>query len=168
MVKNDFIEYYRNVSHPLRVLMELGLKQDLQWKSSAKFWRLGELIAHCAICPVLLVHVIDNQWPGKEAMAKFKAEMESDMQGLVKRALADFDERFELAMKALEQVSDDDFLNKPTSTPFGNKGNIAKVLQGMVDHQNAHKVELYMFLKQIGLEINSATLYAGVLPETKK
>jgi uncharacterized damage-inducible protein DinB len=168
MVKKEFIEYYRNVSHPLRVLMELGLKQNMEWKPSDKFWCLGELIAHCAICPMPVVHTIDNQWPGKEAMAKHHDELKSDMQGVAKRAVDDFDERFKIAMEALDQVSEDDFMNKPSSTPWGNNGSMAKVLQGMVDHQNAHKVELYIFLKQMGLEVNTMTLYAGILPETDK
>jgi uncharacterized damage-inducible protein DinB len=168
MVKNDFMEYYRNVSHPLRVLMELGLKQDLQWKAGEKFWRLGELISHCAICPMPVVHAIDGQWPGKEAMAKHQEELKNDMPGVAKRALAEFDERFNLAMESLAQLSEDDYTNKPTSTPWGNKGSMAKVLQGMADHQNAHKVELYMYLKQMGVEVNTMTLYAGVLPEAKK
>ena len=53
MVKNDFMEYYRNVSHPLRVLMELGLKQDLQWKAGEKFSTDGSKYA-----------TVDDGWTG--------------------------------------------------------------------------------------------------------
>ncbi len=153
MKRTDFIEYYKKSCYPMEVLMKLAPLEDLDWKPREDAWTLAQLLEHSAITPRPLLHLIQNDWPASHS-APPKGKTGPD-------ACTLFKQNKEETLAALEGLSDDDFLNRPASTPFGFEGTLANLLQVMTDHQSGHKTELYMYLKMIGVPVNTATLYMG-------
>ena len=58
-----------------------------------------------------------------------------------------------------KEISDEDFFSKVISAPWGFKGPIWKAVLLAKEHQVNHKMQLHIYMKQLGLPVNTETLY---------
>jgi uncharacterized damage-inducible protein DinB len=161
MNKQEFIESYKMASFPMVVLMRMAPKDKLDWKPTEKSWTLGQLLNHTSNAPMVFSRIIDNSWPSSEEIQKMFANHLTIKQKDGETAAKDFENAVNQAIEKIAKVSDIDFQTKSASTPLGMSGSLAKVLQGACDHQLTHKVQLFMYLKILGLPVNTGTLYMG-------
>ena len=161
MNKQEFIESYKMSSFPMGVLIRMAPKDKLNWKPTDKSWTLGQLLHHCSGTPSVFQRVIDNSWPSREEMNQSMTNSLSVQQKDGETAAKDFESAVNKVVEKLGQITETDYNNKPASTPWGITGSLGKVLQGAADHQNTHKTELYIYLKLLGLPVNTGTLYIG-------
>lgn len=136
-------------------------KDKLDWKPTEKSWTLGQLLNHSSNAPAVFNRIIDNSWPSPEEIQKMFANHLSIQQKDGETAAKDFENAMNQVVEKMAKISDTDFQTKSTSTPLGMSGSLGRVLQGASDHQLTHKVQLFMYLKILGLPVNTGILYTG-------
>ena len=52
-----------------------------------------------------------------------------------------------------------DFTNKVVSAPWGVSAKLERMAIGFLGHFNNHKMQLFTYLKLLGLPVNTQTLY---------
>ena len=65
------------------------------------------------------------------------------------------------AVKGIEALSEDDFQRKQVAVPWGAPTPMPMALLAMAMHQSNHKMQLFLYLKILGFDVNTMTLYAG-------
>jgi len=65
------------------------------------------------------------------------------------------------AAKAIEALSEAEFQGRQIAVPWGPPAPIQRALLDMAMHQSNHKMQLFMYLKLLGVPVNTLTLYAG-------
>jgi uncharacterized damage-inducible protein DinB len=157
MKRSEFIEYLKSVSNPMEALMEMSPTDKLGWRPLEGAWSLGQLLNHSSSSSAIYMALINNQWPKPET--RIPHDQLPEIEGAKAKEI--FHAHLENTLKLLESISDDDFNNKTVETPWGVKGSLARVIQVIADHQNSHRVELFMYLKLIGLKVNTQTLHSS-------
>ncbi len=155
MKRKEFIEYLKGISDPMEALMEMAPKDKLSWKPVDGGWSLGQLLNHCSTSSAVYQALIKNQWPKPEDRIPH-AELPEIEGG---KAMEIFQSHLQKSLELLELISDEDYETQPAETPWGAKGSLARLLQVIADHQNSHRVELFMYLKLLGLTVNTQTLH---------
>jgi hypothetical protein len=61
----------------------------------------------------------------------------------------------------LASVSEDEFSNKIITVPWGWKSKMEKMALDLREHFTNHKMQLFTYLKLLGLPVNTETLYMG-------
>ena len=161
MNRTEFIEYYKRGSYPLEVMIGIAPADKLDWKAGDNFWTLGEMLKHISNCPEILIVAIDESWDAYRQ--RRTAPGPTSMSG--EEAVKVFKEKLAITLQRLEKITDTEFDTKQIQTPWGSKGSVGLILQGVMDHQTNHKNQLYMYLKMLGCPVNSGTLSAGKLAE---
>ena len=161
MKKQEFIEYYKACAIPMVAMMRIAPKDKLDWKPKDKSWTLGQLLNHCSETPQLLEALALDKWPTPEELNQMMANSLKIPNKDGETAAKDFQALVDKIVKVISGVSDEDFLNKKTKSLFGGEEVLGKQFQFWTDHQNFHRVELFMYLKLIGLPVDTMTLYMG-------
>jgi len=61
----------------------------------------------------------------------------------------------------LDEMSEDDFTNRVVSVPWGWKAKIEIMSVAFLGHFNNHKMQLFTYLKLLGLPVNTESLYGA-------
>jgi hypothetical protein len=71
-------------------------------------------------------------------------------------------EKDKMTLRAtLEGISEEDFTNRVVSVPWGWKAKFEIMSVAFLGHFNNHKMQLFTYLKLLGLPVNTETLYGG-------
>jgi len=72
-------------------------------------------------------------------------------------------DKLEKDKKVLRQilggVSEEDFTNKVVSVPWGMTAKVERIAISFLNHLSNHKMQLFTYLKLLGLPVNTETLY---------
>jgi len=61
--------------------------------------------------------------------------------------------------QVLDGLSEEDFTNKVVSAPWGMRAKMERMAIGFLGHFTNHKMQLFTYLKLLGLPVNTQTLY---------
>ena len=154
MKKDAFCQYCIDSYRPVENMLKMVPTDKLDWKPAEGFMSFGELIAHISdgISGELKMLVTGN-WPEHQVIplptctvAEGLAKLEND-----KAALREL----------IAGISEEDFANRETTTPWGANGTFEKMGFYFKEHFTNHKMQLFTYLKLLGLPVNTMTLYAG-------
>jgi len=116
------------------------------------------LVNHLAQIPLMDPSVYSSQLGNEEAIQNREKELHrTDING----ALGVFDEGIKSVEKRFNKMTEEEFLEK-NLRPFyesGDTKNWAYYLPEMTRHIAMHKMQLWMYLKLSGLEVNMMTYY---------
>ncbi len=119
---------------------------------------LIDLVNHLAQSPLMDPAVYSSELKSVEAAQKREGELyRKDIEG----ALDVFDEGIERAIQRFSNMSDKELLEKRL-LPFyetGERKNWAYYISEMTRHLAMHKMQLWMYLKLNGLDVNMMTYY---------
>ncbi len=161
MDKAGFLSFYKSIHRPSAKLISLAPPDSLAWRpAEANMMNLGQLLRHLAICPRHLATAARDAFPppadferaNEEALLKTATPAEAGRALEANRAEA---------VKAIEALSEEDFQRKPIAVPWGPPTPMHMALLFMAMHQSNHKMQLFLYLKVLGLPVNTMTLYAG-------
>ena len=79
----------------------------------------------------------------------------------VEEAIANLDKDKATLRAILDGLSEDEFATKIISVPWGWKSKMEKMALDFRDHFVHHKMQLFTYLKLLGLPVNTETLYMG-------
>ncbi len=76
-------------------------------------------------------------------------------------ALAKLEEDKATLRDVMARFTEEEFANKVFSVPWGWKGSLERMSLEFRDHFAHHKMQLFLYLKLLGLPVNTETLYMG-------
>jgi hypothetical protein len=119
---------------------------------------LIDLVNHLAQIPLMDPSMYSNELKSAEAAQKKEQELYRDN---IDGALGVFDEGVERTMQRFSTMSEEELLENSLQ-PFyetGEKKNWAYYIPEMTRHLAMHKMQLWMYLKLSGLDVNMMTYY---------
>ena len=161
MEKAGFLSFYRGIHRPSVKLISLAPADKLGWRpGDVNVMTLGQLLKHLASCPAHLATAARGAFPPPEEFAR--ANDEAVQQAASPAEVGPLlESNYYVAVKAIEALSEEEFQRKEIAVPWGPPMPIHRALLDMAMHQSNHKMQLFMYLKLLGLSVNTMTLYAG-------
>ncbi len=158
MKKDDFVQYAMSAYKPAENMIKMVPADKLDWKPGPNFMTAGQLIYHLSggIAGELRM-CIENSWP-KGEMSPTMTDMPSCNS---QEALAKLSQDQADLKQVLAGISEEDFATKTVSVPWGWKSTIEVMALNFRDHFQHHKMQLFLYLKLLGLPVNTETLYMG-------
>ncbi len=159
MKKDEFYQYSLDAYRPAESMLKMIPADKLDWKPGPTFMTMGQLICHLGDgIGTELNMVITNNWPQMENTSGTMPNMPSCS---AQEALAKLEKDKTTLRDILAGVSEEDFANKIVSVPWGWKSRLEKMSLDFRDHFVHHKMQLFTYLKLLGLPVNTETLYMG-------
>jgi len=154
MKKDAFCQYCIDSYRPVENMLKMVPADKLDWKPGESFMRVGELISH--ICDGIgseLKMLISNKWPEHMELGGAMPTCGAA------EGLAKLEKDKTVLRELIAGISEEDFANREASTPWGAKGTIEKMGFDFREHFTNHKMQLFTYLKLLGLPVNTQTLY---------
>ena len=161
MTKDDFYQLVMDAYRPTESLVRMTPADKLDWKPGPTFMSLGQLICHVTsgIGADLDVLVTGN-WPTTEEMAQ-AMRLENIPSCGVEEALGKLEKDKTTLREVLSGLTEDDFSDKIVSVPWGMQSKMERMALSFCEHLTNHKMQLFVYLKLLGLPVNTSTLYFG-------
>jgi hypothetical protein len=159
--KAGFLSFYKGIHRPSAKLIGLAPEDSLSWRpAEANMMNLGQLLRHLADCPRHLATAARNAFPQP---AEFARANEAGLLNAAAPAEAGrlLEANYAEAVKAIEALSGDDFQKLQVAVPWGPPTLMHMALLAMAMHQSNHKMQLFLYVKILGFDVNTMTLYAG-------
>jgi hypothetical protein len=161
MTKNEFSDLMLQSIAPAEKMIGMVPADKIDWKPGPAFMTTGQLLAHLSDgVGVGLGMLVSGKWPSME-------EMESGMklENLPSCGAAEALSKLENDKKALREtldgLSEEDFTNLMVSVPWGWKSKFEIMSVNFLGHFNNHKMQLFTYLKLLGVPVNTESLYGG-------
>lgn len=122
---------------------------------------VGQVLKHLCENWCIIKMMVTNEYPfsSTEEIAE-SMKLENTPTCTKAEACAAMEKDLKDAVDNIEnELSDEDFLNKEITAPWGFRGEIWKTVVFAKEHQDHHKMQLHLYMKQLGLPVNTATLY---------
>jgi len=161
MNKNDFVEQMRSTQQPLMRMVEMIPDDQLSWAPARGFMTLGQLIKHLTANWCIVRMMVTGDWPVSDPAELAEAAELEDLPFCSKaEALREMQKDLDDAVAYIEkEVSEEDFFSRTVSAPWNWTGEVWKAVLMAKDHQANHKMQLHLYLKLLGLPVNTQTLY---------
>jgi len=161
MTKNEFYDVVVETYRPAAKLMSMVPADKLSWKPGPTFMDLGQLIYHLSLgLGASMELLLSGKWPSMQEM-EAEMKLENLPSCTVQEALDKLEKDKEVLRAALDGMSEADFANQIVSVPWGWKGKIERMAISFLEHFTNHKMQLFTYLKLLGLPVNTETLYFG-------
>lgn len=163
MTKNEFYECVMDAYRPARALIGMVPADKLEWRPRPNFMSFGQLICHMAGgTGGDLRCLFTGEWPpaSPEQMAEMM-KLENLPSCGVEEALGKLENDKTVLRQFLDGISEKDFTDKVVSTPWGMQGKMERMSIAFLDHFVNHKMQLFLYLKLLGLPVDTGTLYLG-------
>lgn len=163
MTKNEFYECLMEAYRPTLTLIRMVPADKLEWRPSAKFMSLGQVICHLSGgMGTDLRCLFTGQWPFStpEQMAE-GMKLENIPSCNVEEAVKKLEQDKAILREVLDGISEEDFTHKVVSTPWGMGGKFERMAVSFREHFTNHKMQLFTYLKLLGLPVDTSTLYFG-------
>ncbi|MFX1560414.1 MAG: hypothetical protein ACFFBL_07485 [Promethearchaeota archaeon] len=152
------MDSFKHEARQARVVIDKARIANYDFVPSKGMRTLKELVNHLAQIPLMDPAVYSSELDSEEAFKKRERDLYRED---IDSALEVYDEGTESVMKRFSKMSEEDLLEKNLQ-PFyeaGEKRNWAYYIPEMTRHIAMHKIQLWMYLKLDGLDVNMMTYY---------
>ena len=161
MTKKDYCDMVLQSIQPAEKLIALAAAEKLDWKPGPTFMSIGQVLCHLSDgVGGGLEMLVSGKWPPMEEM-EAGMKLESMPSCSVQEALAKLEKDKTTLQSTLDSLSEDDFTNRVVSVPWGWKAKFEIMSVFFLGHFNNHKMQLFTYLKLLGLPVNTETLYGA-------
>jgi hypothetical protein len=161
VTKSEFHEIVMNSIQPAEKLIGMVPADKLNWKPGPTFMSMGQVVCHLSEgLGGGFEMLLSGKWPPPEEM-EAGMKLENMASCGVQEALKRLDKDKKVLESALEGISEADFTNRVVSVPWGWKGKVEVMGVSFLGHFNNHKMQLFTYLKLLGLPVNTETLYGA-------
>jgi hypothetical protein len=159
MTKNEYYEVVVENYRPAEKLIGLVPADKLDWRPGPTFMNFGQVLAHLSDgLGGGLEMALSGKWPSMEEMeAGMKPENLPSCNA--QEALEKLEKDKKILRQVLDGLSEEDFTNKVLTVPWGWTAKMERLAIGFLGHFTNHKMQLFIYLKLIGLPVNTETLY---------
>jgi uncharacterized damage-inducible protein DinB len=159
MTKNEFYEVVMENYGPAEKLVGTVPADKLNWQPGPTFMSTGQVICHLSDgLGGGFEMLLSGKWPSMEEMAE-GMKLENLPSCSPREALDKLEKDKKILRQALEGVSEQDFTNKVVSVPWGVTAKMERMAIHFLEHFTNHKMQLFTYLKLLGLPVNTETLY---------
>jgi hypothetical protein len=161
MKKNEFCDYALDSYRPAESMIRMVPADKLDWKPGPNFMSLGQLLSHLSggLGSDLQV-LITGKWPTPEEMGE-SMKLENLPSCTVEEALKRLEADKTKLREVISGLTQKDFANKMVSVPWGWQSKMERMAFSFHEHFTNHKMQLFTYLKLLGLPVNTQTLYFG-------
>ncbi len=161
MTKNEFCEMVLQSVKPAEKLISMVPADKLNWKPGPTFMTTGQVLCHLSDgIGGGLEMLVSGKWPPMEEM-ETGMKLENMPACGVQEALSKLEKDKSTLREALDGMSEADFTNRVVSVPWGWKAKMEIMSVSFLGHFNNHKMQLFTYLKLLGLPVNTESLYGG-------
>ena len=161
MTKNEFGEMVLQSLQPAEKLIGMVPADKLGWKPGPTFMSVGQVICHLSDgVGGGLETLVSGKWPSMEEMDT-GMKLENMPSCGVQEALGKLAKDKAILRATLDGISEDDFTNRVVSVPWGWKAKFEIMSVNFLGHFNNHKMQLFTYLKLLGLPVNTESLYGA-------
>ena len=161
MTKNEYCEMVLQSMGPAEKLIGMVPADKLNWKPGPMFMSAGQVLCHLSEgVGGGLESLASGKWPSMEEM-EAGMKLENMPSCGVQEALSRLTKDKAVLRATLDGMSENDFTNRVVSVPWGWKGKFEILSVSFLGHFNNHKMQLFTYLKLLGLPVNTETLYGG-------
>lgn len=161
MNKDEYRQYVLDAYKPAETMMRMAPADKLDWKPAPNFMSLGQLLHHLSEgVGSGLEMLVRGNWPSMEEMEK-GMKQENLPSCSAEEALRRLEQDKAALHDVLAGISEEDFANKVVSVPWGWKSKMERMALDFREHFIHHKMQLFTYLKLLGLPVNTETLYFG-------
>jgi hypothetical protein len=159
MTKNEFYEVVMENYRPTEKLIGMVPGDKLNWQPGPTFMSAGQVICHLGGgVGTGLEWLLGGKLPSMEEMAE-GMKLENLPSCSPQEALDKLEKDKKILRQVLDGMSEEDFTNKVVSAPWGMRAKMERMAIGFLGHFNNHKMQLFTYLKLLGLPVNTETLY---------
>ena len=159
MTKNEFYEVVMENYRPVETLIGMVPADKLKWQPGPTFMSVGQVIYHLGDgLGAGLEWVLGGKWPSMEEMEE-GMKLENLPSCSPQEALDKLEKDKKILRQVLDGVSEEDFTNKVVSAPWGMSAKLERMAIGFLGHFTNHKMQLFTYLKLLGLPVDTQTLY---------
>jgi hypothetical protein len=163
MIKDEFYECVMDSYRPAKALIGMVPADKLEWRPKPNFMSFGQLVCHLANgTGEDLRYLFTGEWPpmSPEKMAEMM-KLENLPSCSVEEALSKLEKDKTVLREFLQSISEADFAHKAVSTPWGMQGKMERMSIAFLEHFVNHKMQLFLYLKLLGLPVDTGMLYFG-------
>jgi len=161
MNKNEFCEIVLQSIQPAEKLIGMVPADKLDWKPGPTFMSTGQVLCHLSDgVGGGLEALVSGKWPPMEEM-EVGMKLENMPSCGVHEALSKLEKDKTILRATLDGMSEDDFTNRVVSVPWGWKAKTEIMSVAFLGHFNNHKMQLFTYLKLLGLPVNTESLYGA-------
>jgi hypothetical protein len=161
MTKNEFCEIVLQSIQPAEKLIGMVPADKLNWKPGPTFMSIGQVLSHLSDgVGGGLETLVSGKWPSMEEM-EVGMKLENMTSCGIQEALSKLEKDKATLRATLDEMSEDDFTNRVVSVPWGWKAKIEIMSVAFLGHFNNHKMQLFTYLKLLGLPVNTESLYGA-------
>jgi hypothetical protein len=162
MTKNEFYDCVMDAYRPAETLIKMVPADKLDWRPQPNFMSLAQVICHLSggIGPELGC-LYTGQWPFTPEQMQASMKLENIPACTVEEALGKLEKDKTTLRDFLGTISEEEFTHKEVSTPWGMKGKMERLALAFLEHFTNHKMQLFTYLKLLGLPVDTSTLYFG-------
>jgi uncharacterized damage-inducible protein DinB len=161
MTIQQYFSWFDDVLRITEAMYRLVPPDKLDWKPTENSFTLGQLIEHMPRALWFNAKVIaSEEWPLK-SMREILVSNRRHPGATVDEAtehLASWSGGFK---QAIEELGDEKFQRGQVTTPQWGTLPIWRFAVFVLEHHLNHKMELHMYLKLLGVRVNTGTLYVG-------
>jgi len=161
MTKNEYCEMVMQSIQPTEKLIGMVPADKLNWRPGPTFMSLGQVLCHLSDgLGGGLESLVSGKWPSMEEM-ETGMKLENMPSCGVQEALGKLAKDQTILRSTLDGMSENDFTNRVVSVPWGWKAKFEIMSVHFLEHFNNHKMQLFTYLKLLGLPVNTETLYGA-------
>jgi len=159
--KKDFTDQMKQTHAPLAAMIRMVPDGRIDWAPGKGFMTVGQLIRHISENWCIVRMLVKAEWPFKSEQEMVEGMKLENIPSCSKaEALALSEKDLAEAVQFIEvEISEKDFFSKMVTAPWGFKGEVWKGVLMACEHFLNHKMQLHLYLKLLGLPVNTGTLY---------
>jgi hypothetical protein len=159
--KDDYYQYALAAFRPAENMLKMISPDKLDYRPAPNFMSIGQLICHLGDgIGTELRMVINNSFPKAEEMSG-PPELAKFPTCTVEEALSKLEKDKTTLLEILAGITEEEFATKIVSVPWGWTSNLERMALDFREHFVNHKMQLFTYLKLLGLPVNTQTLYFG-------
>jgi len=161
MTKNEFYEVVMQSVRPAEKLISMVPTDKLDWRPGPTFMSTGQVIFHLSDgLGVGLETMLSGKWPPSEEM-EAAMKLENMPSCSFQEALDRLAKDSRILRSTLDGITDADFTNRIVSVPWGWNAKLEIMAVHFLVHFSHHKMQLFSYLKLLGLPVNTESLYGA-------
>ena len=167
MTKAEYVKFTKGIVDATRGLVSRTPEDKLDWRPDASFLKLGAVLQHVSdAVGAGLRDVMDNGWAikhegGGEDTGLPPADTFPSVKS-VKEPLGKIDADWKLFEERFSRVDEETFNKQICKIPWMAPGTTLKEYMLLTtEHLSNHRMQLFMYLRLLGVKINTTHLYGG-------
>ena len=159
MTKNEFYEVVIGNYGAVGKMIGMVPADKINWRPGPTFMSTGQVICHLSDgLGGGFEMMLSGKWPSMEEM-EVGMKLENLPSCSPQEALDKLEKDKKILRQVLDGMSEEDFTNKVLSVPWGWKAKTERMAMSFLEHFTNHKMQLFTYLKLLGLPVNTETLY---------